>query len=118
MKFEEIQDQEDRRAREALEHRIRVHMQTRLELDKQKQEIAMRKLQEDDDLKQYRIDEMRRLAEQDKLEILTNEKKRQKLAEHNRRVRELIEERKRKRDAEYLALKQAHEADSSSEKRR
>lgn len=118
LKFEEIQEQQNHRDREELEQKIRIHMQTRFELDRQKEENLLRKLQEDDDLKQYRIDEMRRLAEQDKLEILTNEKKRQKLVEHNRYVRELIAERKRARDAEYLAIKLAHEADSSVEQRR
>lgn len=93
-------------------------MRTRLDLDQQKGENLMRKLQEEDDVKQFRFEQMQLLAEQDKLELLTNEKKRQKLVEHNRAVRQLIEERKAKRDAELFALIQAHEADMNSEKRR
>lgn len=118
MKHAEIEEQLDRREREELEQNIRRRVQTRLDLDRQKQEMALRKLQEEDDMKAYRAEQLRLLAEQDKLELMTNEKKRLKLAEHNRAVRQLMDERKQKRDAEYLAMMQAHEADVEWDKRR
>lgn len=118
MKSSEIEEQLDRREREELEQNIRRRLQTRLDLDQQKREIAIRRTEEEDDLKQYRVEQMRLLAEQDKLELLTKEKQRVKLAEHNRAVRQLMEERKNQRDSEYLTMMQLYEADSAMEKRR
>lgn len=118
LKYEEIQEQMNQREREDLEQKIRLRLQTRLDLEMQKHQILLRRTQEEDDMKHFRVREMERLAEQDKLELLTNEKKRLKLAEHHRAVRELIEERKRKREAERLAVAQTHEEDALFEKRR
>lgn len=108
----------NQREREDLEQKIRLRLQTRLDLEMQRHEILLRRTQEEDDSKHFRVREMERLAEQDKLELLTNEKRRQKLAEHHRAVRELIEERKRNREADRLAVAQTHEEDAVFEKRR
>lgn len=118
LKFAEIEEQLDKREREELEANIRRQLRTRLDLDQQKQEMAVRKVKEQDDMKEYRAEQLRLLAEQDKLELLTKEKRRVKLAEHNRAVRQLMEERKTQRDAEMLQVVQSHEADAEWEKRR
>lgn len=95
-----------------------MRLKTRLELEEQRKENYMRRLQQRDDDEKFRMEQLRLLADSDKLEQLSNEKKRQKQLEHYKMVRQLIEERKARRDAELLKIIQENEEEIQIEKRR
>lgn len=104
--------------RKKLEDGIRQRLKTRLELEEQLKDIGMRKLQRKEEDERFRIEQLKLLAEQDRLEILTKEKQRVKKLEHQRLVREMLTAREDARNAEIFDLVKEHNASMALEKRR
>lgn len=101
-----------------MERRIRLRLKTRLEIEQQRRENELRKLAKKDEDERFRNEQLQFLAERDRLEILTNEKKRQKQVEHFKLVRELMEQRKSDRDAKLLELIEENEQEIRLEEKR
>lgn len=101
-----------------MEYRLRMAVESRLALEQQLEEQRKRKEQDEMDEKVFYESQLQLLAERDKLEQLSNEKRRRKMAEHRRAVQEMLSERKLQR-AEELALElKARDAEQQAEKRR
>ena len=113
-----MQEKQEQIDRKTLEEKLRLRIENRMQLENQLQENRIRKLQQQDEDDLFRVEQMKLLAEQDKLELLSNEKRRLKIMEHHRAVRELIAERKAKRQCEIMELIKSHEKDARSERRR
>lgn len=113
-----MQEKQESNDRRDLERKIRMRLKTRLELEEQRRENEMRNIQKRDDDEKFRTEQLRLLAERDRIEMLANEKKRQKQMEHYKIVRELMEQRKFERDCELLKLIEENEKEIQLEKRR
>lgn len=111
LKVEELQEQVELDDRAELERKFRLRLATRLKQDEQRHENMMRNLQSQDDDRQFRAKQLQRLAERDRIEQMTAERRRQKIAEHHRCVRAEIEQRKDRREREIVELMQMHQDD-------
>lgn len=118
LKCKEVHEKQLLRDRKELEARIRQQMKAKSELENQLTEIEMRRLQSKQDDEQFRLDQLRLLAEKDQLEILTKEKQRIKKQEHHRRVREILTAREDARHAEVFDLMREQSELMALEKRR
>lgn len=116
---EERKAKEDVKYRQSIEKQLKEREQMRLELEIYRRDLAIqreRQLQEEE--RQMREDYLRQMAEQDKLEQLSNEKRRRKVIEHNKALREMIEVRRQYRTEEMAARIADFEKDLNSEKQR
>lgn len=93
----EKDEQEVLRFRKELEEKIRIRIETRLALDMQRANNQLKKDTEAAEERAFMEDQMKHLAEKDKLDQLSNENRRRKQMEHRQAVRELIEIRRAKR---------------------
>lgn len=118
LKCKEIQDKQDALDRVELENRIRRRIITRMHLETQTNDNALRKLQQENDDRIFRDEQMRMLAEQDRLELLSNERQRLKRIEHQRTVRQLIADREAQRCSDVFKVIQEHQDYLALEKRR
>lgn len=118
LKCKEVHEKQLLRDRKELEARIRQQMKAKSELENQLTEIEMRRLQSKQDDEQFRLEQLRLLAEKDQLEILTKEKQRIKKQEHHRRVREILTAREDARHAEVFDLMREQSELMALEKRR
>lgn len=101
-----------------MEYRLRLAVESRLALEQQLDEQRQRKEQEEMDEKVFYENQLQLLAEQDKLEQLSNERRRRKIAEHRRAVQEMLSDRKQQR-VEALAVElRTRDAEQQAEKRR
>lgn len=116
---EERKAKEDERYRQMLEKRVKERQQLRTELEKYRNEIKIRKerqlLEEE---RQMREEHMRYLADRDKLDQLSDEKRRRKIVEHNKTLREMIEIRRRQKVADIVERINDFENMMSNEKER
>lgn len=104
--------------RKQLEERIRKRLKTKLELETQLKEIEMKRLQRKQEEDRFRDDQLKLLAEQDRLELLTRERQRVKKQEHYRRVREMLTAREKARNDQIFELIQEHNEVMALERRR
>lgn len=118
LKCKEVHEKQLLRDRKELEARIRQQMKAKSELENQLTEIEMRRLQSKQDDEQFRLEQLRLMAEKDQLEILTKEKQRIKKQEHHRRVREILTAREDARHAEVFDLMREQSELMALEKRR
>lgn len=114
----EIQEKQIIRDRQQLVEKIRQRIRTKFELEKQIEDLEMRRMQRKDEEEKFRLDQLNLLAEQDRLEMLTKERQRVKRHEHHRIVRELLADRERARSAEVVELIQEQNEIIAMEKRR
>ncbi|XP_013107597.1 trichohyalin [Stomoxys calcitrans] len=99
--IEERKAKEDLKYRQNIERKIREQGAIKSQLEAYRKEIAAQKqlkLQEEE--KRIREEFMRQMAEQDKLDQLSDEKRRRKVMEHNKALREMIELRRSQRAEE------------------
>lgn len=94
--FEQNEKVEER-TRIDLERRFRVRVETRLALEEQLMDQFKRKLQVMEDDKVFLGKQMEMMAERDKIDQMSNERRRRKMAEHRKDIHELLEERKAQR---------------------
>lgn len=93
----EKDEQEVLRFRKELEEKIRLRIETRLSLDMQRANNQLKKDNEAAQERAFMDDQMKHLAEKDKLEQLSNENRRRKQLEHRQAVRDLIDIRRAER---------------------
>lgn len=93
----EKDEQEVLRFRKELEEKIRLRIETRLSLDMQRANNQLKKDNEAAEERAFMEDQMKHLAEKDKLEQLSNENRRRKQLEHRQAVRDLIDIRRAER---------------------
>lgn len=118
IKSKELQEKQIIFDRQQLAEKIRQRMRTKFELEKQIQDLEMRRMQRKDEEEQFRCSQLKLLAEQDRLDMLTKERQRVKKHEHHRIVRELLADRERARSAEVVELIQEQNEIIAMEKRR
>jgi len=95
-----------------------MRVQTRLALEEQLMDQFKRKQQEEQDDKQFREQQTELLAERDKLDIMSNERRKRIMSEHRKAIRQMLEERKLQR-AHLLALEmKMRDAEEEQEKRK
>lgn len=94
--FEENEKVEER-IRQKLEFQLRQRIEARLALEQQVMDQIRRKEQDKNDEKVFCEQQLQMLAERDKLEQLSNEKRRKKVMEHRRAIQEMLEQRKLER---------------------
>lgn len=108
----EMSEKEDEITRKKIEQQFRKRIETRLALERQLMEqyyIAQKKIQTD---KEFKDEQMNLMAERDRIDQLTNERRRQKIIDHRREILEMLEERKVKKAqdlAESVKIQQLHE---------
>lgn len=91
--FEQNEKSEEK-IREQLEYRFRVRVETRLALEDQMIDQHRRKQLEAQEDRLFREKQLELLAERDKLDQLSDEKRRRKMSEHRKAIHEMLEERK------------------------
>lgn len=94
--FEQNEKVEEK-LREQMEYRFRVRVETRLALEEQLMDQKHRKELEAQEDRIFREKQLEMLAERDKIDQLSDEKRRRKTAEHRKAIHEMLEERKLKR---------------------
>ncbi|KAL9695965.1 hypothetical protein quinque_015250 [Culex quinquefasciatus] len=81
-------------------------------------EIECRRKQQEDEDRRFKEEQLKLWAERDRLDQLSNEKRRLKLMEHRRAIQELLEERRQRRADEVKELMQMQSLFEQEEKRR
>lgn len=118
LKCKELHEKQLILDRKQLEDRIRQRLKTKFELDHQLKDIEMKRLQKKEEEEQFRVEQLKLLAEQDRIEMLTKERQRVKKQEHHRLVRQMLTAREEARNAEIFELVQEHNEFMAIEKRR
>lgn len=96
--------------------RLRQRLVARTEFVRQRHERARRQQQTEQDERAFRQRQMAELAERDRIEQLSNERRRQRIAEHNRIVLGLMEQRREQRAIDAAqCVQQARDADADAE---
>lgn len=109
LNIKELQEREELRLRQKLEEQLRRRVQVRLELEKQREFKWIRQQQEKEEERLYKEEQLRIMAENDRLELLSNEMKRRKQIEHRKAVEELLELRRQRRVQEMNEAKKRHD---------
>lgn len=108
----------EEKLREQMEYRFRVRVETRLALESQLVDQQRRKELEAQEDRIFREKQLELWAERDKVDQLSDEKRRRKMAEHRRAIHEILEERKVQR-AENLAMEmKTRDLEQEQEKRK
>ncbi|XP_073815014.1 meiosis-specific nuclear structural protein 1 [Musca autumnalis] len=95
---EERKAKEDIKYRQMLEKQIEERAKLRTELETYRSEMAIQKQRKfAEEERKMREESMRQMAERDKLDQLSDERRRRKIMEHNRALKEMIEQRRQKR---------------------
>lgn len=101
-----------------MEIELRRRIETRLVLDQQRQDNQFRFMKEQEEDHAFFLETMKVLAEKDKLDQLSNERRRQKQMDHRREIQELLELRKSKRVAEFAGKLKIREIEEREEQRK
>lgn len=118
LKARELEEKQISLDRKQLEDSIRKQIYAKMALEEQIRDLEMRRLQRKQEEEQFRIEQLKLFAEEDRLELLTREKQRIKKQEHHQRLRELLAKRKAAREAEIIDLIQERNEIIAMEKRR
>lgn len=108
----------EEKIREQLEYRFRIRVQTRLALEEQMMDQNYRKELEAQEDRIFREKQLVMLAERDKLDQMSDEKRRRKIAEHRRATNEMLEERKLERAENLIKELQQRDQEQKLEKRK
>lgn len=104
--------------RNKLEFQLRQRIEARLQLEQQLIDQKRRKEQEQNDEKVFCEKQLQMLAERDKIEQLSNEKRRRKIMEHRRVIQEMLEQRKLHRIETMKMEIKMRELEAEEEKRK
>lgn len=117
LNIKEMAQREEKRLRMKFEDQLRRRVQVRMELEKQREFQWMRQQQEKEEDRMFKEEQLRLMAEKDRLELLSNEMKRRKQVEHRKSVEELLELRRMQRIQDMTRDKEAHNAELLEAKR-
>lgn len=115
--FEENEKIEEQ-IRNKLEFQLRQRIEARLILEQQLMDQKQRKERDENDEKIYWEKQLQMLAERDKIEQLSNEKRRRKILEHRKAVQEMLEQRKLDRIEAMATEIKMREIEQEDEKRK
>lgn len=101
--------------RKQLEEKVRKRIEARIALDMQRANNQLKKDLEAEENRKFAEEQMTFLAEKDKLEQLSNEKRRRKQLEHKQAIREMIEKRKIERAEQMAKTIKSYEDDLREE---
>lgn len=114
----EQNEKEEVGIRSQIEYRLKLAVESRLALEKQLVEQRMKKEQSEMDEKAFYENQLLLLAERDKLEQLSNERRRRKIAEHRKAIQEMLAERKLQRAAAMALEMKTRDVEEAAEKRK
>ncbi|XP_039445712.1 meiosis-specific nuclear structural protein 1-like [Culex pipiens pallens] len=114
----ELDERQEQRLQRDLEQQLRKRIEARLGIERQLVEIECRRKQQEDEDRRFKEEQLKLWAERDRLDQLSNEKRRLKLMEHRRAIQELLEERRQRRADEVKELMQMQSMFEQEEKRR
>lgn len=114
----EQNEKNDEKILQQLEYRFRVRVETRLALEDQMREQKQRKEAEVQKDKVYQETQMKLWAERDKLEQLSDEKRRRKMAEYRKAIKAILDERKAQRVEEMCEEVKQREIERETERRK
>lgn len=118
MKIEEVRELDEQKLRYEMEIELRRRIETRLMLDQQRQDNQVRFMHEQEEDHLFFLETMKVLAEKDKLDQLSNERRRQKMMDHRREIQELLEQRKNNRVEEVAGKLRVRAMEEREEQRR
>lgn len=118
LKIEEVRELDEQKLRREMEIELRRRIETRLMLDQQRQDNQFRFMQEQEEDREFYLETMKVLAEKDKLDQLSNERRRQKLMDHRREIQELLQMRKNNRVTEFAGILREREKEEREEQRK
>lgn len=118
LKIEEVRELDEQKLRHEMEIELRRRIETRLVLDQQRQDNQVRFMHEQEEDHLFFLETMKVLAEKDKLDQLSNERRRQKMMDHRREIQELLEQRKNSRVEEVAGKLRVRAMDEREEQRR
>lgn len=114
----EQNEKEEVGIRSQIEYRLKLAVESRLALEKQLVEQRMKKERSEMDEKAFYENQLLLLAERDKLEQLSNERRRRKIAEHRKAIQEMLAERKLQRAAAMALEMKTRDVEEAAEKRK
>lgn len=117
LNMKESAEREEQRLRTRLEEQLRKRVQVRLELEKQREFIWTRQQQEKEEERMFKEEQLRLMAEADRLELLSNEMRRRKQVEHRKAVEQLMQQRRQQRIQEIDSEKERHNEELREAKR-
>lgn len=117
LNMKESAEREEQRLRKRLEEQLRKRVQVRLELEKQREFIWTRQQQEKEEERMFKEEQLRLMAEADRLELLSNEMRRRKQVEHRKAVEQLMQQRRQQRIQEIDSEKERHNEELREAKR-
>lgn len=118
LKAHELEEKQIFLDRAKLEEEIRRRLNVKLGLEEQMHGIELRRMQRANEEEEFRLEQKRLLAEQDRLDLLTREAQRNKKLEHQQQMRALLEKRETSRKAQIAQLIREHDELMALEKRR
>uniref|UniRef100_A0A182Q068 Meiosis-specific nuclear structural protein 1 n=1 Tax=Anopheles farauti TaxID=69004 RepID=A0A182Q068_9DIPT len=114
----EWNEREETKRQRELEEQIRKRIQIRLELDAQLVANNCHREQQAAAERRFQEDQIRMWAERDRVDLMSNEKRRRKMVEYRRTVQELLEDRRRRRVEDVKQLMAEEEQQRQTERRR
>lgn len=118
LKAHELEEKQIFLDRAKLEEEIRRRLNVKLGLEEQMHGIELRRMQRANEEEEFRLEQKRLLAEQDRLDLLTREAQRNKKLEHQQQMRALLDKRETSRKAQIAQLIREHDELMALEKRR
>lgn len=104
-----VREKEEEKIRRDLENQLRKRINVRIELEKQREQLWLKKEREKEEERMYKEEQLQLFAERDRIELMSNEMRRRKQIEHRKELQELLEARKKNRVQMMHDLKQDHE---------
>lgn len=101
-----------------MENEFRRRIELRFSLEKQRLDQLERLKTEEREEQKFRDQQMKYLAERDKLEQMSNEKRRRKMLEHKKAIQEYLEQRRIQRAQEIADLQKSYKIDEENEEQR
>lgn len=108
----------EEKLRQQIEYRFRIRVETRLALEEQLNDQQFRKESEKREGQNYREKQLALWAERDKIDQLSDEKRRKKMAEYRRAIHEIIEQKKQQRVENLATELQVRNSEQEQEKRK
>lgn len=114
----EMSEKEDIKIQEEMERQFRKRIETRLALERQLMDQWRIKQQQIQTDKEFQEEQMKLMAERDRIDQMSNEKRRRRILEHRRETFEMLEERKTRRAQNMAESIKAHESAEKLEQRK
>lgn len=114
----EQNEKEEQEIRSQIEYRLKLAVESRLALEQQLVEQRLRKEQSEMDEKAFYENQLLLLAERDKLEQLSNERRRRKIAEHRKAIQEMLAEKRLQRAAVMALEMKTRDVEEEAERRK